>query len=107
MVAATRGARIHLDLMSVAGAHEHHVWRVVGPERTGSDGIAVRVAPDASKRGGARPGWNGGLYDLMRRVLATEHGGALYRKRRTMSEPVFAHTRFNRRIDRRGPSRCP
>jgi hypothetical protein len=58
---------------------------------------------------GAAPGWgwNGDPYDFMRRVLATEHGGALYRKRHPMSESVFAHTRFNRRIDRRGPSRCP
>jgi hypothetical protein len=36
----------------------------------------------------------------MRRVLATEHGGALYAKRQTMIEPVFADTKFDRRIDR-------
>jgi len=33
---------------------------------------------DARKRGRARPGWDGGPYAFMRRVLATEHGGALY-----------------------------
>jgi hypothetical protein len=59
-------------------------------ERIVSDGIAVLIRPDAKKRGGARPGWDGGLYAFMRRVLATEHGGALYRKRQTMVEPVFA-----------------
>jgi hypothetical protein len=36
----------------------------------------------------------------MRRVLATEHSGALYAKRQVMVEPVFADTKFNRRIDR-------
>ena len=38
----------------------------------------------------------------MRRVLETELGGALYRKRKAMIEPVFANTKFNRRIDRFG-----
>jgi hypothetical protein len=33
-------------------------------------------------------------------VLATELGGGLYAKRQTMIEPVFADTKFNRRIDR-------
>jgi hypothetical protein len=45
----------------------------------------------------------------MRRVLATEPGGALYDKRKAMVEPVFGHTKFNRRIDRfqrRGRSAC-
>ena len=36
----------------------------------------------------------------MRRVLATDLGGELYRKRQPMIEPVFANTKFNRRIDR-------
>ena len=36
----------------------------------------------------------------MRRVLATDHGGALYAKRQVMIEPVFADTKVNRGIDR-------
>ena len=36
----------------------------------------------------------------MRRVLDTDAGGALYAKRQTMIEPIFADTKFNRRIDR-------
>jgi len=36
----------------------------------------------------------------MRRVLATDAGGELYAKRQTMIEPIFADTKFNRRIDR-------
>ena len=45
----------------------------------------------------------------MRRVLATERGGELYAQRQTMIEPVFAHTKLNRRCDRflrRGRSAC-
>ena len=36
----------------------------------------------------------------MGRALATERGGELYAKRQGMIEPVFAHTTFNRRMDR-------
>jgi hypothetical protein len=36
----------------------------------------------------------------MRRVLATDAGGELYAKRQTIIEPIFADTKFNRRIDR-------
>jgi hypothetical protein len=63
-------------------------------------GIQVLIPPDASKRTGTRPGWDGGRYAFMRRVLATDTGGDLYRKRQQMIEPVFADTKFNRRIDR-------
>ena len=35
-------------------------------------------------------------------MLATDRGGGgeLYRKRKAMIEPIFANTKFNRRIDR-------
>jgi hypothetical protein len=36
----------------------------------------------------------------MRRVLATEHGGAVYRQRQPMIEPVFGRTKHKRGIDR-------
>ena len=47
----------------------------------------------------------------MRRVLATERGGELYRKRQALVETMFANTKFNRgfeRFRRRGRSavRC-
>ncbi len=67
------------------------------------------IPPDAGKRKGARPGWDGGFYAFMRRVLDTDDGRALYAKRQGMIEPVFADTKFNRRIDRflrRGRSAC-
>lgn len=63
-------------------------------------GIEVLIPPDANRRKGPRPGWEGGLYDHMRRVLADDHGGALYRQRQAMIEPVFGQTKFNRKIDR-------
>jgi transposase len=72
-------------------------------------GMQVLIPPDAGKRKGARPGWDGGLYAFMRRVLSTDHGGGLYSKRQGMIEPVFAQTKFNRRADRfqrRGRSAC-
>jgi transposase len=75
-------------------------WHTEQIERLTGRGLAVLVPPDAGKRKGARPGWSGGIYAFMRRVLATDRGGELYRRRNGMIEPVFAHTKFNRRIDR-------
>ncbi len=62
-------------------------------------GMIPIVAPDTTRN---RPRKNrlGGPYDFMRRVLATERGGALYSKRMPMVEPVFAQIKANRRIDR-------
>ena len=84
-------------------------WHQVQMQALAGDGIAVLIPPDARKRKGARPGWDGGLYAFMRRVLATPAGAALYRKRSAMIEPVFADTKFNRKIDRfqrRGRAAC-
>ena len=63
-------------------------------------GVQVLIPPDAAKRRGARPGWNSGRYAFMRHVLDSEIAGELYRKRQVMIEPVFADTKYNRRIDR-------
>ncbi len=63
-------------------------------------GVQVLIPPDAKSRKGARPGWNGGYYAFMRRVLASERGGELYRQRQAIIEPIFANTKFNRGIDR-------
>ena len=68
------------------------------------------VPPDAGKRDAPRPGWQGRRYTRMRHVLATEHGGGLYRRRKAIVKPVFAQTKHNRRIDRfqrRGRSAAP
>jgi len=84
-------------------------WHQAQMESIVSQGIPVLIPPDAGKRKGTRPGWEGGPYAFMRRVLATELGNALYRKRQATIEPMFANTKFNRRIDRfqrRGRSAC-
>lgn len=75
-------------------------WHQQQMEAIVDRGLQVLIPPDAGKRKAARPGWDGGLYAFMRRVLSTDHGGGLYAKRQGMIEPVFAHTKFNRRIDR-------
>ena len=82
-------------------------WHQKQMESVINKGIQILIPPDAGKRRGTRPGWDGGAYAHMRRVLETELGGGLYRKRKAMIEPVFANTKFNRRIDcfqRRGRS---
>ena len=84
-------------------------WHQVQMQALAGDGIQVLIPPDANKRKGARPGWDGGLYAFMRRVLATPAGAELYRKRTPMIEPVFGDTKFNRKIDRfqrRGRAAC-
>jgi len=75
-------------------------WHQVHMQAIIERGIQILVPPDAGKRKTPRPGWDGGAYAFMRRVLATEHGSGLYAKRQGMIEPVFANTKFNRRIDR-------
>jgi transposase len=82
-------------------------WHQRQMEKVISDGMQVLIPPDAANRRGARPGWEGGFYEHMRRVLATDYGGGLYKRRQSMIEPVFAHMKFNRgilRFMRRGRS---
>ena len=84
-------------------------WHHDQMDAVASRGMQILIPPDAGKRRGARPGWDGGRYAFMRRVLETELGGQLYGKRQVTIEPVFAHTKFNRRLDRflrRGISAC-
>jgi hypothetical protein len=54
-------------------------WHHEQMDSLAADGIQVLIPPDAGKRNGARPGWQGGRYEFMRRVLATEPGARLYR----------------------------
>jgi transposase len=64
------------------------------------DGIAALVPPDAHARSEPNPKRRGGLYEFMRRVLATDTGRALYRRRMATIEPIFGQTKHNRRADR-------
>jgi transposase len=63
-------------------------------------GIQVLIPPDTSRHRTTRRNWQGGHYDFMRRVLASERGGELYRQRQPMIEPVFAQMKFNRGLNR-------
>ena len=106
----------HLEPMLTAAEHELHAagvtdqpevvladagyWHREQMQRIVDRGIQVLVPPDSGKRKGTRPGWDGGIYAFMRRVLATDRGSELYRQRQAMVEPVFAQTKFNRGIDR-------
>jgi hypothetical protein len=84
-------------------------WHQRQIETVVSDGIQVLVSPDSGLRKGARPGWTGGLYDFIRRMLATPVGRAAYRTRQATIEPVFGQLKFNRQIrrfQRRGRPAC-
>ena len=63
-------------------------------------GVQVLIPPDTSRKRTTCRNWDGGRYDEMRELLATERGGELYRKRQPMIEPVFAQIKFNRGLDR-------
>lgn len=75
-------------------------WHQQQMQQITASGIPVLIPPDAGNRKGTRPGWDGGPYAFMRSVLATELGKTLYRKRQALVEPVFGHTKHNRKIDR-------
>jgi hypothetical protein len=77
-------------------------WHHEQMERIMATGTQVLIPPDSSRRRGksTRPGWDGGLYAFMRRVLSSDRGSELYGKRQPMIEPVFANTKFNRKITR-------
>src|SRR5215207_3280388 len=75
-------------------------WHGEQMQRIVDRGIQVLIPPDTSRRRTTRRNWDGGRYDQMREVLASERGGELYRKRQPMIEPVFAQKKFNRGLDR-------
>jgi transposase len=80
-------------------------WHQRQMERAIANGSQVLIPPDTSKRKTPRPGWTGGYYAFMRRVLAGERGAELYARRQPMIEPVFGQTKHNRgmgRFQRRG-----
>lgn len=80
-------------------------WKNDAIEAIVEKGIQTLIAPDADRRKQPRPGRRGGLYDFTRRVLASEHGKALYLRRQGSVEPVFGQIKANRgvrRFQRRG-----
>jgi transposase len=108
-----RATRRELDVLDVGDPEvvvaDAGYWHHRQIEAVVSDGIQVLIPPDAGLRKGARPGWTGGFYDFMRRVLATPAGRGLYRHRQVTIEPVFGQIKFNRairRFQRRGRAAC-
>ncbi len=75
-------------------------WHGADIQALMSDGIAALVPPDAHTRTEPNPKRAGGLYDHMRRILATDHGRRLYRRRMATIEPIFGQTKHNRGADR-------
>lgn len=89
-------------------------WKGEQIQNLWADGIGVLVPPDgqADDRPDGEKGDHrrtGGIYDHMRRVLASEHGKQLYKQRGQTIEPIFGQTKHNRGADRflrRGISAC-
>jgi hypothetical protein len=75
-------------------------WHKRQMENIVTGGTQVLIPPDSDLKETPRAGWTGGLFDHMRRVLKTELGHAIYQQRKQTIEPVFGHTKHNRRIDR-------
>jgi transposase len=72
-------------------------------------GLTVLVPPDAHTATGPNRSRTGGLYDQMREQLDSEDGRRVYRRRQTAIEPIFGHTKHNRRLERfrrRGLAAC-
>src|SRR5919204_1573761 len=75
-------------------------WRNRDIQQLTDQGLTVLVPPDAHTRTEPLPGKRGGIYQRMRDRLASPDAAALYRRRMTMIEPIFGHTKANRRIER-------
>jgi hypothetical protein len=84
-------------------------WHAAQIQTLRDDAITVLVPPDAHTRAQPNPRRRGGLYDDMRSRLQDPETAALYRRRQTIIEPVFGHTKHNRRLGRfrrRGLAAC-
>jgi transposase len=75
-------------------------WHTAQMQAIAERGIEVLAPPDGNLREGKRPGWENGLYELMRSTLVTDRGRELYAQRKITIEPVFGQIKHNRRIDR-------
>jgi transposase len=75
-------------------------WRAGDIQQLTDHGLTVLVPPDAHTRSEPLPGKRGGLYQRMRDRLAAPQAAGLYRRRMVMIEPIFGHTKANRRIER-------
>lgn len=85
-------------------------WHGEQIQTLAGNGIKVLVPPDADRAQIPKPNFRtSGLAQFMRRALTTPAGHELYQQRQQNIEPVFGHTKFNRRCDRfqrRGLAAC-
>ncbi len=86
-------------------------WNSPQISRLGEHGLAVIVPTKAAGRTKPRTlsQRQGPEAERIDRLLDTSEGAALYRRRQQIIEPVFANTKWNRRIDRfqrRGLAAC-
>jgi hypothetical protein len=107
IVTAARGELEAIGISERPGAivADSGYWHSEQMQRLAADGIPVLIAPDSGLRTTPRPGWNGGYYAFMRRVLSTELGSALYKHRQHLIETLFGsikHNRGLRQFHRRG-----
>jgi transposase len=104
------------DALAVAGAGRPEVvladagyWSAPDIGTLTGHGLTVLVPPDAHTAAAPNRSRSGGLYDQMRDRLATDEGRRLYRRRQATIEPIFGHTKHNRRLERfrrRGLGAC-
>jgi hypothetical protein len=85
-------------------------WSTGDIENLTGRGVTVLVPPDGhAHTGPPRPNRRGAVAAAMREQLTSDAGRALYRRRQTIIEPIFGHTKFNRRLERfrrRGLAAC-
>ena len=85
-------------------------WNTDQIARLTARGIKTLVNPDSAGRKSPAPNrQRRPHYVEMREQLASEEGKAHYSQRMVMIEPVFAHIKYNRRVDRfqrRGLAAC-
>jgi hypothetical protein len=75
-------------------------WIATAAHRAGITCLPPSRSSGSCGRSSLPRRWDGGRYDQMRAVLASDRGRELYRKRQPMIEPVFAQMKFNGGLDR-------
>jgi hypothetical protein len=107
IVTAGRGELEAIGITQPPGAivADSGYWHAEQMHRLAADGIPVLIPPDSGLHTTPRPGWDGGYYAFMRRVLCTELGASLYKQRQHLIETLFGSIKHNRgcqRFHRRG-----
>jgi transposase len=111
MISAARDALSRAEIAGpqvvLADAGYWHAGQIRALQQQGLD---VLVPPDAHRNVGNPTGRRtGGLYDQMRERLSTPTGRRRYARRQATIEPIFGHTKHNRRAERfrrRGLAAC-